>query len=124
MLGAARANYSMPPDHGAAVVAHILGNEDLRAEWISEVNEMRNRVKKMRTLFVSKMKEKAPNSGFDYIEDLNGMFSYLTLSEEQIQTLIKDHSIFFMANGRVNMAGLTEANIDYVTDAIASLFNT
>ena len=78
----------------------------------------------MRTLFVSQMKEKAPNSGFGYIEGLNGMFSYLTLSEDQIQTLIKDHSIFFMANGRVNMAGLTEANMDYVTDAIASLFNT
>tara|TARA_R110002096_G_scaffold257381_1_gene451040 strand:- start:402646 stop:403845 length:1200 start_codon:yes stop_codon:yes gene_type:complete len=124
MLGAVRANYSMPPDHGAAVVAHILGTEDLREEWISEVNEMRNRVKKMRTLFVSQMKEKAPNSGFGYIEGLNGMFSYLTLSEDQIQTLIKDHSIFFMANGRVNMAGLTEANMDYVTDAIASLFNT
>ena len=124
MLGAVRANYSMPPDHGAAVVAHILGNEDLRAEWVSEVNEMRNRVKKMRTLFVSQMKEKAPNSGFDYIEDLNGMFSYLTLSKEQIQTLIKDHSIFFMANGRVNMAGLTEANMDYVTDAVASLFKS
>ncbi|MBT5073316.1 MAG: aspartate/tyrosine/aromatic aminotransferase [Kordiimonadaceae bacterium] len=124
MLKAVRANYSMPPDHGAAVAAHILGNPDLKAEWMTEVDEMRNRVKKMRALFVEKMDKKAPNSGFGYIKEQNGMFSYLTLSAEQIQTLINDHSIFFMANGRVNMAGLTEANIDYVTDAIASLFKS
>lgn len=124
MLSAVRANYSMPPDHGAAVVAHILGTKELRAEWVSEVDGMRNRVKKMRLLFVEQMLEKAPNSGFGYIAEQNGMFSYLKLTPEQIQTLINDHSIFFMGNGRVNMAGLTEKNIGYVTDAIASLFRS
>ncbi len=122
MLSAVRANYSMPPDHGAAVVAHILGDANLRREWEDEVDAMRSRVKKMRHLFVEQMNEKAPNSGFGYIADQKGMFSYLTLTADQIQTLINDHHIFFMANGRVNMAGLTEANMDYVTDAIASLF--
>lgn len=124
MLKAVRSIYSMPPDHGAAVVAHILGDEQLKSEWIAEVDGMRNRVKKMRHLFVEQMNTKAPNSGFGYIAEQNGMFSYLTLSPDQIQTLINDHSIFFMANGRVNMAGLTESNIGYVTDAIASLFNS
>jgi aspartate aminotransferase len=124
LLGAVRANYSMPPDHGAAVAAHILGNADLKAEWIAEVDGMRNRVKKMRTLFVELMNEKAPNSGFGYIAEQKGMFSYLTLTFDQIQTLINEHYIFFMGNGRVNMAGLTEDNIGYVTDAIASLFNS
>ncbi|MDG1437631.1 MAG: aspartate/tyrosine/aromatic aminotransferase, partial [Emcibacteraceae bacterium] len=124
LLGAVRANYSMPPDHGAAVAAHILGTPDLKAEWMAEVDGMRNRVKKMRKLFVEQMDAKAPNSGFGYIADQNGMFSYLTLTSEQIQTLINDHYIFFMGNGRVNMAGLTEDNINYVTDAIASLFQS
>jgi len=124
LLGAVRANYSMPPDHGAAVAAHILGNADLKAEWIAEVDGMGNRVKKMRTLFVELMNEKAPNSGFGYIAEQKGMFSYLTLTFDQIQTLINEHYIFFMGNGRVNMAGLTEDNIGYVTDAIASLFSS
>ena len=124
LLGAVRANYSMPPDHGAAVAAHILGNPDLKAEWMAEVDEMRSRVKKMRVLFVELMNEKAPNSGFGYIAEQKGMFSYLTLTSDQIQTLINDHYIFFMGNGRVNMAGLTENNIGYVTDAISSLFNS
>ncbi|MCP5382917.1 MAG: aspartate/tyrosine/aromatic aminotransferase [Kordiimonadaceae bacterium] len=124
MLMTVRSIYSMPPDHGAAVVAHILGDAALQAEWRKEVDEMRSRVKKMRRLFAEKMAAKAPNSGFDYIAEQNGMFSFLTLTPEQIQSLIKDHSIFMMASGRVNMAGLTEDNIDYVTDAVASLFNT
>lgn len=124
LLGAVRANYSMPPDHGAAVAAHILGNAELKSEWIAEVDSMRNRVKKMRTLFVELMNEKAPNSGFGYIAEQKGMFSYLTLTSDQIQTLINEHYIFFMGNGRVNMAGLTEDNIGYVTDAIASLFSS
>ena len=89
-----------------------------------EVDGMRSRVKEMRNLFVKKMNEKAPNSGFGYIAEQNGMFSFLTLSADQIQTLIKKYNIYFMANGRVNIAGLTEDNIDYVTDSIAALFNS
>ncbi|MBT5765270.1 MAG: aromatic amino acid aminotransferase, partial [Kordiimonadaceae bacterium] len=61
---------------------------------------------------------------FGYIAEQKGMFSYLTLTFDQIQTLINEHYIFFMGNGRVNMAGLTEDNIGYVTDAIASLFSS
>ncbi len=124
MLKVVRSIYSMPPDHGAAVVAHILSDDALRNQWMREVDEMRSRVKEMRNLFVKKMAEKAPNSGFGYIAEQNGMFSFLTLSADQIQTLIKDYSIYFMANGRVNIAGLTEDNVDYVTDSIAALFNS
>ena len=124
MLKAVRSIYSMPPDHGAAIVGHILNDEDLRAEWRAEVAEMCARVKEMRHLLVKKMTEKAPNSDFAYIAAQNGMFSYLTLSAEQIESLINDHHIFMMKNGRVNMAGLTHDNIDYVTDAIAALFKS
>lgn len=124
MSKVARSIYSMPPDHGAAVVAHILSDDALRKQWMREVDGMRSRIKEMRNLFAKKMTEKAPNSGFGYIAEQNGMFSFLTLSADQIQTLIKDYNIYFMANGRVNIAGLTEDNIDYVTDSIAVLFNS
>ncbi|MBT5187192.1 MAG: aspartate/tyrosine/aromatic aminotransferase, partial [Kordiimonadaceae bacterium] len=123
VLKVVRSIYSMPPDHGAAVVSHILNNVELRNLWIKEVDEMRTRVKEMRHKFVTQMAEKAPSSDFGYIAEQNGMFSYLTLTPEQTQILIKEHHIYMMANGRVNIAGLTLSNMDYVTDAIASLFN-
>ena len=72
--------YSMPPDHGAAVAAYILGNTDLKAEWMAEVDDMRSRVKKMRVLFVELMNEKAPNSSFGYIAEQKGMFSYFNIN--------------------------------------------
>jgi aspartate aminotransferase len=123
VLKIVRSIYSMPPDHGAAVVAHILTNAPLRKQWENEVNDMRNRVKEMRTLFVMQLKEKAPNTDFSYIAHQNGMFSYLSIPADKIQRLIKDYSIYMMANGRVNIAGFTKSNMDYVTSSIAEVLN-
>jgi aspartate aminotransferase len=123
VLKVVRSIYSMPPDHGAAVVSHILNDVELRALWIKEVDDMRTRVKEMRHLFVKQMAEKAPTSDFGFIAKQNGMFSYLTLTPDQTKLMMDEHHIYMMANGRVNIAGLTLFNIDYVTDAIATLFN-
>ena len=40
----ARSIYSMPPDHGAAIVNEILADSTLREQWIDELGAMRKRI--------------------------------------------------------------------------------
>ena len=40
----ARRMYSMPPDHGAAVVARVLSDAPLRAQWLEELGSMTARI--------------------------------------------------------------------------------
>jgi len=72
-----RTMYSMPPDHGAAVVSHILADPQLRPEWEQELNGMRQRLKDMRAMLGTALRENAPNHDFSHIEKAKGMFSYL-----------------------------------------------
>ena len=51
-----RTNYSNPPTHGAAVVAAVLNDPELRALWEKELGDMRVRIKQMRLALVEKLK--------------------------------------------------------------------
>ncbi|SQD05426.1 aspartate aminotransferase [Escherichia coli] len=76
MKAAIRANYSNPPAHGASVVATILSNDALRAIWEQELTDMRQRIQRMRQLFVNTLQEKGANRDFSFIIKQNGMFSF------------------------------------------------
>ncbi|MFV1964803.1 MAG: amino acid aminotransferase [Pirellulaceae bacterium] len=117
-----RVNYSNPPKHGGAVVATVLGDATLRAQWSRELAAMRDRINTMRTLFVETMKAKAPRHDFSFIARQRGMFSFSGLTPVQVDELRSKHSIYIVtAGGRINVAGMTEANIDRLCDAIASV---
>jgi aspartate/tyrosine/aromatic aminotransferase len=116
-----RANYSNPPRHGAAIVAEVLDDADLRRQWESELAEMRSRINGMRKLFVQAMKARGVDRDFSFIERQRGMFSFSGLTPEQVEELRDKHSIYIVRNGRINVAGMTEANMDRLCDAIASV---
>ncbi len=116
-----RTIYSVPPDHGAAVVSHILRDADLRAEWATELGGMRKRLKSVRSLLVEALQAKAPARDFTHIAKANGMFSYLGITPEQVVRLKEDFGIYMEGFGRINVAGITEENVDYLADAIAAV---
>jgi aspartate/tyrosine/aromatic aminotransferase len=118
-----RANYSNPPSHGGSVVTTILNNADLRKEWLGEVDVMRARINKMRTLFVDTLKAKGVKADFSFIARQRGMFSFSGLSKEQVETLKKKHGIYVVGNGRINVAGMTEGNMDQLSTAIAQVLS-
>lgn len=116
-----RTLYSVPPDHGGAVVAHILNDEDLRATWLVELADMRQRLQGMRKLLVAALRETAPEHDFSHIERANGMFCYLGVSAEQVATLKRDCGIYLVDSSRINVCGITQGNVDYLAESIAAV---
>ncbi|QDU54330.1 amino acid aminotransferase [Aeoliella mucimassa] len=118
---AIRSNYSNPPAHGARLVATVLADEALREEWHTELTRMRNRINGMRVLLVSKLKEKGVEGDFSFIERQRGMFSFSGLTKDQVLALREKHAIYIVDSGRINVAGITEVNVDRLTEAIADV---
>ena len=111
-----RTMYSMPPDHGSAVVAHILTDPDLHAEWLHEVDRMRNRMEDMRRLLATALNDTVPDYNCSHIERANGMFCYLGVSVEQVTRLKRDFGVYLVDSSRINVCGITEDNVQYLAD--------
>lgn len=116
-----RVLYSNPAAHGANAVARVLGDEALRAEWVAELDEMRNRIKGMRNRMVQLLKEKGAKQDFDFIAKQNGMFSFSSLTPEQVDRLREEFAIYAVRSGRINVAGITDQNIDALCEAIVKV---
>jgi len=117
----ARTIYSMPPDHGAAIVHEILTNDALRASWVDEVGTMRNRIAGLRTEAVAKLAKAAPQRDFSFIARQRGMFSYLGVTKDQVRELREKHHIYMTDDSRINIAGLKSDNLAYFADAVAQV---
>ena len=118
---AIRTNYSNPPAHGSAIVTEVLSDPALYSQWEEEVAGMRSRINGMRRLFVDSLKAKGVDRDFSFIVRQRGMFSFSGLTPEQVETLRQQHSIYIVNSGRINVAGMTEANMDTLCAAIASV---
>ena len=116
-----RSIYSNPPAHGSAVVTHILGDAGLRAEWETEVAEMRDRIQEMRELFVATLKSEGVYADFTFIERQNGMFSFSGLSKEQVNRLKEEFAIYIVGSGRISVAGMTKSNMAPLCKGIAAV---
>ena len=119
-----RVCYSNPPAHGAAIVATILEDDDLRQRWEGELDAMRHRIHDMRRLFVASLDKRGVELGPEGNEHLlgqRGMFSFSGLDPEQVERLRQEHSIYIVGSGRVNFAGMTPGNMDRLCDAIAEV---
>ena len=114
-----RCNYSNPPRHGAAVVATILNDAELRSMWIEELDHMRTRIDGLRNHFVDTMAEiGGPDYGF--LRTQTGMFSYSGLSPMQVDRLKTEHGIYIVGSGRINVAGMRQSHMRPLCEAIAS----
>jgi len=116
-----RANYSNPPSHGAAVVATILGNDALRTIWQQELSDMRQRIQRIRQLFVNTLAEKGAQQDFSFIIKQNGMFSFSGLTKDQVIRLREEFGVYAVNSGRVNVAGMTPDNMSALCEAIVAV---
>ena len=118
---AIRTNYSNPPIHGGAVVAAVLNNPELRAQWESELAEMRVRIKAMRQKLVDGLKAAGIQQDMGFITAQIGMFSYSGLTKDQMVRLRSEFGVYGTDTGRMCVAALNSKNIDYVCASIAKV---
>ena len=118
VLHIARSIYSMPPDHGAAIAAHIFSNAALSSEWIAELAAMRTRIQDMRALLADHLRRATGDDAFEFIRTQRGMFSLLGVSGDIVDRLRERHHIYMLADSRMNLAGITPHNAQMVAAAI------
>lgn len=109
---------SMPPNHGAALVARILGDGGLRQMWVDELDAMRDRMTGLRQLLSEALNVQGGEVMSAAVKNQNGMFSTLPLSPEQAIKLREEHSVYMTNSGRINIAGANASNIPRLADAI------
>lgn len=108
----ARSLWSMPPDHGGAVVRLILEDPDLHARWLAELNAMRARMSEIRTTLAACDPRLAP------FGQQVGMFSVLPLGDAIVAGLAEEEGVYMAAPGRINIAGLLPAQVERFAAAI------
>lgn len=118
-----RGAYSTPPCHGQRIVTTILNDKDLKNSWNQELNTMKNRIHSMRKKLVSGLMKKQSALDFSPILRQHGLFTMLPISKEEVQKLRKDWGLYMPSSGRINVAGLTDNNIDHCIDAICSILS-
>jgi len=121
ILEVARGSYTMPPDHGAALVAAILGRDDLKTLWMDELTVMNQRINHLRAELVRQFRDRSDSDRFDYFGEHRGMFSVTGLGNEHIDALRVEHGIYMVGGGRMNVAGLAERDISRLVDCFLAV---
>jgi aspartate aminotransferase len=121
MLNVIRGIYSMPPNHGGAIVKTILNDPELSQQWQTELAQMRERINDVREQFAMKLASRIDHGRFNFIPNQSGMFSFLGIDQDQISRLREEFSIYMVDSSRINIAGLNSRNIDYVCNSIATV---
>jgi len=117
----ARGIWSMPPDHGAAIVHGILADAALRTAWQGEVAAMRQRISGLRLEVVKQLREHCPQRDFSFIATQCGMFSFFGINTAQVRELRARHHVYMTDDSRINIAGLRRENLEYFARATAQV---
>ena len=72
----------------------------------------------MRIALKSSLIKNQCKGNWDHVTSQIGMFSFLGLTVKQCEQMIQKHHIYMTSNGRISIAGLTTANVEYVANAI------
>lgn len=113
-----RQNYSFPPDHGARVVTMILTDDALRADWMAELEDVRNSMLGLRQDLADELQRLSGSDRFGFLAQHRGMFSRLGTSAEKVETMREKNGIYMIGDSRMNIAGLNAQTIPILAKAI------
>ncbi len=123
ILGAARRCYSMSPYHGGGIVGHLLNNADLTAQWKAELNQVRDRMNRLRMGLAEGLNESQSKIDFGFVAQSSGMFCYLGITREDVLTLRSEFGIYLLESTRINVAGLSEDNLPVIVERVSEVLS-
>lgn len=120
----ARALYSNPPTHGARIAAEVVNDKELFAEWKVEMAGMAGRIERVRGELQKSLEAKYPDKDWSFITKQIGMFSFTGLTPAQVDNMVNKHAVYMTRDGRISLAGLNSAKVDYLANAIVDSVKT
>lgn len=124
LMSISRVLYSMPPAHGAWVIAEILSDSNLRTDWVADVAGMRKRINSVRGSLAAALNKHTKSDRFDFIAEQQGMFSFLGLELERVRAIREKHSIYMLESSRINVAGATNRTAETVAQAVGEILSS
>lgn len=119
-----RRSYTMTSYHGGGIVGRILHSNELTQMWVEELEQICAHIQRLRSTFSEALNAKQSHKDFSFIADANqGMFSFLGIAKEDVLKLRSEYGIYILNSTRINVAGLSDSTMDYVTDSIATVLN-
>ncbi|KAL6806193.1 pyridoxal phosphate-dependent transferase [Trichoderma sp. SZMC 28012] len=112
-----RAEITTCPITGSKIVAKVLGNKDLKAQWQHDLLHMSGRMRRMRQRLVDELRKRQTPGQWGHILTDIGMFSMTSLQPNQIRILREEYHVYLLPSGRISMTGLTEHNVEHVAEA-------
>ena len=113
-----RQNYSFPPDHGSRLVSIVLNDKDLRFDWMSELEDIRNSLLNLRVQLSDELQKISGSDRFSFIASHRGMFSRLGATPSQVEKMRKEFGIYMVSDSRFNVAGLNNETVPALAKAI------
>ena len=116
-----RQTYSFPPDHGARIVTIIQNDPALKADWIQELDDIRQGMLGLRDQLAQALRDLSGSDRFGFLAQHRGMFSRLGATPEQVERLRAEHGIYMVGDSRLNIAGLNRNTVPTVARAILAV---
>ncbi|HAC50617.1 aromatic amino acid aminotransferase [Sulfitobacter sp. HI0082] len=113
-----RQNYSFPPDHGARIVSTILTDDELKADWMAELEDVRNAMLALREQLAGELQRLSGSDRFGFLAQHRGMFSRLGTTPDKVEALREKHGIYMVGDSRMNIAGLNQNSVPILARAI------
>ena len=113
-----RQNYSFPPDHGSRLVSIVLNDKDLRSDWMSELEDIRNSLLNLRVQLSNELQKISGSDRFSFIASHRGMFTRLGATPSQVEKMRTEFGIYMVSDSRFNVAGLNNETVPALAKAI------
>jgi len=117
-----RAIYSNPPVHGARIVAEVVNDEEMFAEWKAEMEAMSGRINGVRNALKAELDTQMPEKDWSFVTRQIGMFSFTGLNPAQVENMTNKWHVYMTKDGRISLAGLNLAKCKYLAQGMVDSF--